>query len=191
MSKLKFIYGTMNTAKSALLIMQAYQLESNGKKVLIFKPALDNRDTGVVKSRAVPTTLSATVIAVDEIGTMYRDAMNERPHIILIDEVQFMTVEQVHEICTIVDCLEVPVVCYGLSSDFKSEMFESSKRLFEVADEVERVHGECTQCGNEGIVNARFVNGEVVTVGEQVVTGAEELYKVLCRKCFFEMTGGA
>lgn len=187
MAKLVYVHGTMNSAKSARLIMEAYNLQQNGKKIAVFKPAVDTRDGGIVQSRAVPTTLKAILIDRDETGSMFKHVVNEQPRTVLIDEAQFLTTEQVLELVQIVDLLETTVICYGLLSDFKSELFEGSKALITFADIVERVHSECTECKNEGKINARFVNDDLQLEGDLIVTGAEEIYKVLCRKCYFNI----
>lgn len=188
MAKLIFSYGSMNAMKSATLIMQAYTHRTNGKTVIVVKPALDTRDGALVRSRAVPTAIPADiVIKADDVGNVFGSLLIERPRIVLVDEAQFLTVDQVEELASIVDVLDVTVQCYGLMTDFRGEMFAGSKRLVELADVVERIRSECTECGNEGIINARFVNGVLQTQGEQIVTGAEESYKVLCRNCFTGM----
>lgn len=188
MAKLIYRYGAMNSAKSARLIMDAYSMRNDGKTVEIFKPVLDDRDGCYIKSRAVPTSLPAHVVK-DE-GYMFSTVMQNKPRIVLVDEVQFFTPEQVDELISIVDTLNTTVIAYGLLTDFMGEQFAGSKRLVEMADVVERVRSECTECNNEGIINARYVNGQIQLNGEQIVTGAEETYKVLCRKCYFEQTHG-
>jgi thymidine kinase len=187
MAKLIFTYGAMNSAKSASLIMQAYSLRANGKNVLIVKPTLDDRDGDVVKSRAVPTELKADLVVEPSLyGAICFAAHTHKPHIVLVDEAQFLTTKQVEELAYIVDTLGITVQAYGLMTDFRGELFAGSKRLVELADVVERVRSECTECSNEGIINARFIDGKITLEGEQIVTGAEETYRVLCRKCFSE-----
>jgi thymidine kinase len=187
MAKLLFSYGGMNASKSAVLKMQAFNHEQNGKKVLIYKPKLDNRNDGVF-SRAIPTyTPVNLVVAPEDEGIMFLMAFKQRPRTVLIDEAQFLTPAQIEELALIVDTLDITVHAYGLMTDFRTELFAGSKRLVELADNVERIRSECTQCNNEGIANARFINGQPTLTGEQIVTGAEETYKVLCRKCFNEL----
>ena len=190
MAKLVYNYGAMNSAKSARLIMDAYQLRADGKNVLIFKPALDDRDNGIVRSRAVPTALDATTIGVDEEGIMFSYATAEHPRVVLADEVQFFTPEQIDELVAIVDVLGVTVITYGLLTDFRGELFAGSKRLIEAGAILERVRSECTICNEDGAFNARYVNGVITLQGEQIVTGAEETYRVLCRKCYNEQLHG-
>lgn len=190
MAKLIFRYGSMNSAKSADLIMQAYRLRADGKKVQIFKPALDTRDGAFVRSRAVPTELKANLVQADDVGFIFSEVVKYKPRIVLVDEVQFLTVEQVEELASVVDVQGITVIAYGLLTDFRGLMFAGSKRLAELADNIERLRSECVQCNNEGVVNARFINGQVQRDGEQIVVGAEEKYKVLCRKCYFDHLNG-
>lgn len=178
----------MNASKSALLKMQAFNHEQNGKHVEIFKPMRDNRNEGVF-SRAIPTYTPCGKVGEDVTGIMFNVALHKQPRMVLVDEVQFFSPEQIEELVSIVDVLNITVHCYGLMTDFRGEMFEGSKRLVELADVVERIRSECTICSNEGIINARFADGVIQTAGEQIVTGAEETYKVLCRRCYYEHGG--
>lgn len=187
MAKLIFRYGSMNASKSANLIMEYYGHKANGKSVLAFKPTLDTRDFGYVVSRAIETKIPASLITPDIEGIMYSMTKTFMPRIVFVDEVQFLTTKQIDELAKIVDKLGVTVQAYGLMTTFKGELFEGSKRLVELADVVERIRSECTQCSNEGLINARFVDGEMQADGETVVVGKEQEYKVLCRKCYNEI----
>jgi thymidine kinase len=186
MAKLIFRYASMNASKSAQLIMDWYNHRQNSKSVLVFKPSLDSRDGGYVTSRALPTKIPAHIISPEDNGVMYELAKMFKPRIVLVDEVQFFTKKQIEELGEVVDELNVSVQAYGLMTTFKGELFEGSKRLVELADVIERIRSECTQCDNEGIMNGRYVNGEFQTDGEIIMIGAEETYKVLCRKCFMK-----
>lgn len=186
MPKLIFRYGSMNASKSAQLIMEWFGHQQNDKDMLVFKPTLDGRDKNV-SSRALNTTIPADrLIAPEDKNVMFDMAMKSFPRIIFIDEVQFFTKEQIEELALIVDVVGITVQAFGLMTTFKGELFEGSKRLVELADVVERIRSECTKCSNEGIMNARFVDGKLQADGETIVTGAEELYKVLCRKCYMK-----
>lgn len=179
----------MNASKSANLIMDAYGHKFNGKSILVFKPSLDTRDYGYVVSRAIETKIPASLITPDIDGVMYSMTKTFMPRIVFIDEVQFFTAKQIDELASIVDKLEVTVQAYGLMTNFKSELFEGSKRLVELADVVERIRSECSVCSNEGLMNARFYNGELQKDGAEIVVGAEQEYKVLCRKCYMNQKG--
>jgi thymidine kinase len=189
MSKLIFRYGSMNASKSAQLIMDWYNHKQNGKSVLVFKPSLDTRDEGYVTSRALQTKIPAHIVSPDDNGVMLGFTKTFMPRIVLVDEVQFFTKEQIEELAEIVDILGVSVQAYGLMTTFKGELFEGSKRLVELADVIERIRSECTICSNEGIMNARYIDGEFQADGKTVVVGAEQLYTVLCRKCFMKELG--
>ena len=103
---------------------------------------------------------------------------------VLVDECQFLTEEQVDQLSDIVDYMGVNVLCYGLSTDFKSHLFPASKRLFEIADSIEEVKSSC-ECGKKALINARFdENGNIITEGSQILVGGNEMYKPLCRKCW-------
>lgn len=188
MEQLEFIYANMNSSKSARLIMDAFNHQTNNKKYIAFKPAKDTRSKNIT-SRATPTEIPAIVIDEHEVGAMYRLVEMYKPHVVFVDEVQFFSVHQIEEFAMIVDELNVRVICYGLMTNFKLELFDASKRLVELADSVTKISNECTQCKNEGVVNSRAFNGIIQTDGETVVIGDEkgvESYTVYCRKCFYK-----
>ncbi|MCY9544999.1 thymidine kinase [Paenibacillus alvei] len=173
--------------------MDCYGHKANGKSVLVFKPTQDTRDYGYVSSRATATRIQANLISPDIDGAMFNMTQLFMPRMVFVDEVQFFTAKQIEELASIVDKLGVTVQAYGLMTDFKRELFEGSKRLVELADVVERIRSECTECSNEGVLNARLVEGVLQTDGETVVVGKEQdddskkpVYKVLCRKCYGE-----
>lgn len=187
MSKLIFRYGSMNASKSAQLIMDSYGHNQNGKDILVFKPAQDTRDENFITSRALNTKIPVDrTIKPEDHDVMFDATMKSLPRIVFIDEAQFFTEKQIEELATIVDVIGVTVQAYGLMTTFKGELFEGSKRLVELSDVVERIRSECTRCSNEGIMNVRYVDGEFQADGETIVVGAEETYKVLCRKCFMK-----
>lgn len=179
----------MNASKSANLIMDAFSHKFNGKSILVFKPTLDTRDYGYVTSRATETKIPANLVTPDIDGIMYSMTKTFMPRIVFIDEAQFLTTKQIDELASIVDKLGVSVQAYGLMTNFKGELFEGSKRLVELADVVERIRSECTECSNEGLMNGRFINGVLQTDGLEVVIGAEQEYKVLCRSCYSKRLG--
>lgn len=182
---LDFLYATMDAGKSARLMMEAHALESRGKEIIIFKPSQDTRDGDKVKSRAINTEMDALVVGPNSPGRMFALAAVRRPRKIFVDEVQFFTEKQILELSRIVDKLQIPVRCFGLLTDFKGELFPGSKKLLEVADNREFVNTECTECTRPGVFNARFINGKIALDGEVVKPGANELYRVLCRSCYY------
>lgn len=186
--KLYFRYGTMGSAKTALLLTTAYNFEERGMSYLCFKPSIDTRDRkNVIKSR----------IGIErECGWIYRDTDmyslvsalkdegKQMPEWILVDEAQFLTASQVDQLAQVVDEYGINVICYGLRTDFRTVLFEGSRRLFEIADTIDEVKSTCG-CGRKTIVNARMDSrGEIITEGEQVEIGGNERYVSLCRKCW-------
>ena len=193
MSKhLKFFYGAMSSSKTLRLLATAYDLEEKGMQILVMKPSTDTRDgEGFIRSRA---GLQRSCIMID--GEMnlfeainkyneYLKGEGESLKWVIIDECQFLTRKQVDQLSDVVDELDIGVMCYGLRTDFKSKLFEGSKRLFELADDIEEVKSTC-ECGERKTsINARFdEDGEIVTDGEQVEIGGNERYKAICRKCW-------
>ena len=186
-SKLFFYYGSMASSKTLRLLATAYDLEEKGLKILTMKPSKDTRETdGQIRSRA---GLSRPCIRFShdvDLFELVKDKYNDVKWVI-VDECQFLSSEQVDQLSDIVDFLGISVMCYGLRTDFQSHLFEGSKRLFELADDIEEVKSTC-ECGERKTsINARFnKNGEMVTEGEQLEIGGNERYKAICRKCWKE-----
>jgi len=190
MAKLFFRYGTMGSGKSLDLLKVAYNYEENGMGVLILTSKIDDRyGSDIVKSR---TGISKEAIGIGEDDNIYeiidykRTIMTDRVDCILVDEVQFFKKKHIHQLVKIVDSLNIPVICYGLRSDFRLEPFESSKHLMAIADELEELKTICSECGKKKAnVNARFnEEGKIVTQGEKIEIGGNDKYRPLCRKCF-------
>ncbi len=186
--KLYFRYGTMGSAKTAMLLTTAYNFEERGMAYLCFKPVVDTREArNVIRSR----------IGIErECKWIYRDTnlyelvshMHGEggvvPEWMLVDEAQFLTPEQVDQFAAIVDDFGCNVLCYGLRTDFQTHLFEGSRRLFEIADSIEEVKSTCS-CGRKTIVNARIDGrGRIITEGEQVEIGGNDRYMAVCRKCW-------
>lgn len=184
MAKLYFRTGTMNSSKSAQLLMVKHNYEEQGKKVIIFKPRLDTRDGDKVKSRALHETSPAALVGVSEVNRMFDLVEAVRPDCVLIDEVQFMTPEQVDELGRIVDLLSVPVIAYGLSTDFQTNLFAGSKRLIEIGAKVEEIKTVCWDCNARAVFNMRTSDGVPVFSGQQVQVGGNESYRPVCRSCY-------
>lgn len=186
-SKLFFRYATMNSAKSAELLMKAYNFEERGLKILCIKPSIDDREgKNVIKSRVGIERECKMVKPTDNIYDGVKKLLENGGKIdwILADESQFFKKEQIDQLGDIVDELEINVICYGLRADFRTELFEGSKRLFEIADSIEEMKSSCS-CGRKSIINARIdENGNVVTNGEQIEIGGNDRYVSLCRKCY-------
>ena len=192
MSKLFFYYGPMGSSKSLRLLTTAYDFEEKGVQIMVLKPALDTRDgEGVIRSRA---GLERKCIMVDKDVNLYKAikayknvlaSQLETLRWVIIDECQFLTEEQVDQLSDAVDFLDVNVMCFGLRTDFQSHLFPGSKRLFELADDIEEIKSTC-ECGERKTsINARFdENGEIIIEGSQVEIGGNDKYRAICRKCW-------
>lgn len=186
MCKLIFNYGTMNSGKSMLLLAKAYNFDERGIPYRIYKSSVDTRDEGVIHSRPIGDK-PCCIIRPNESFFEKEDWYNTDVKWLLIDEAQFLTAKQVDELAEIVDECNINVICYGLRTDFQTHLFEGSKRLFEVADTFEEIKSQCED-GNKNIFNARIdKDGFIVTDGEQVQVGAEDCYKSVSRKGYYEM----
>ena len=191
-SKLYFYHGPMGSSKSARLLTTAYDFEEKGIQIMVLKPSLDTRDgEGIIRSRA---GLERKCIMIDKEINLYKAikayknvlaSQLETLKWVIIDECQFLTEEQVDQLSDVVDFLDVNVMCFGLRTDFQSHLFPGSKRLFELADDIEEIKSTC-ECGERKTsINARFdENGEIVTEGSQVEIGGNDKYKAICRKCW-------
>ena len=175
MAKLYFRYGAMGSSKTANAIMVQYNYQERGQKALMLKPQLDKRDgLRVVGSRAGLHTECSYVEEMDSLPLSDYEC-------IIVDEAQFLTKPQVERLVHIVDDMGVPVICYGLRTDFQGNLFEGSQWLLAWADSIEEVKTVCW-CGHKAICNARVYNGKVVKDGEQILLGGNESYVALCRK---------
>lgn len=182
MAKLYFRHGAMGSSKTANALMVEYNYYERGKKALLAKPRLENRDgKTMIRSRM---GLAKECIFVEELLLMTDEAIKNYDCVI-VDEAQFVTKEQVEFFIHIVDNLEIPVICYGLRVDFKHELFEGSKWLMAWADRIEELKTVCW-CGKGANCNARIHNGKVIYNGEQVVMGGSETYVALCRRHYLE-----
>lgn len=186
--KLYFRYGTMGSAKTALLLTTAYNFEERGMSYVCLKPIIDTRESAnVIKSRIGIERECSWIYHDTDLYQMARELFAKRGSVIdwiLVDEAQFLTALQVDELSRIVDDFGSNVICYGLRTDFKSQLFEGSRRLFEIADTIDEVKSTCT-CGRKTIINARIdQQGDFVEEGEQVEIGGDERYIAVCRKCW-------
>lgn len=183
MAKLYFRYGAMGSSKTANILMVRYNYLEKGLRPLLVKPGIDTRyGERVVRSRM---GLSAECILFSELRHMPEKDLKWYDAI-LVDEVQFLGAEDVDFLTDIVDELGIPVLCYGLKTDFTGHLFEGSRRLLEVAEVIEEVPTVCW-CGRRATFNARFdEQGRMLREGEQVVMGANEQYTSLCRRHYKE-----
>lgn len=186
--KLYFRYGTMGSAKTALLLTNAYNFEERGIAYQCYKPVTDTREErNVIRSRIgierecrwiyPETDLYQEIASLTVSGAVL-------PDWILVDEAQFLSVKQVEQLARIVDEFGCNIICYGLRTDFQTNMFEGSRRLFELADTIDEVKSTCS-CGGKTIVNARIDSkGNIITEGEQVEIGGNDRYISVCRRCW-------
>lgn len=192
MSKLYFIQSPMNGSKSALLLMKAHSFEERGIPFICMKPSIDNREgVDFIYSRIGIKRECITIDPDDNIFNIVNDiialidkANAKSPQWILVDECQFFTAKQIEQLTKIVDDLGINVMCYGLRTDFNTHLFEGSKRLLELADDIDEIKISCS-CGRKAIINARVNDdGYVITDGEQILIGGNDRYIPLCRKCY-------
>lgn len=186
--KLYFRYGTMGSAKTAMLLTTAYNFEERGMAYLCFKPSIDTREKKNVIHSRIGIERECSWIYRDtdmfELVNKLADEKKPRPEWILVDEAQFLTADQVDQLARVVDTFGINVICYGLRTDFRTNLFEGSRRLFEIADTIDEVKSTCN-CGRKTIVNARIDGrGEIITEGEQVEIGGNDRYMSVCRNCW-------
>lgn len=186
--KLYFRYGTMGSAKTAMLLTTAYNFEERGMKYKCLKPIIDTRDVkNVIKSRIGIERECDWIYHETDLYNYAKELFESTGKIVewfLIDEAQFLTPEQVDQLSRVVDDFGCNIICYGLRTDFQSRLFEGSRRLFEIADTIDEVKSTCS-CGHKTIINARIdANGDFVTEGAQVEIGGDERYIAVCRKCW-------
>lgn len=186
MAKLYFKYGSMGSCKTANLLFCAYNYEEKNMKVLLLTSGIDNRfEVGKITSRI---GLQRNAIAVSPNINIYDIFINEnnkeKIDIVLVDEVQFFVKQQIVELAKIVDDFNIDVICYGLRSDFRAELFEGSATLLAIADKLEEIKTMC-HCGNKATVNARInKDGKIIYEGNQIEVGGNDKYIALCRKCW-------
>jgi thymidine kinase len=182
LAKLYFRYGTMNSGKSIEVLRVAHNYEEQGKKVLLFTPATDDRfGVGMVASRI---GMQKNAIVVDDSLDMVGMASKEKPNCILVDEAQFLSQQQVASLIEIVDELDIPVIAYGLRADFLGKLFEGSSHLLAAADTIEEIKTVCWFCDKKAIMNMRCKDGKPTFRGEQIQLGGNESYMPVCRKCY-------
>ena len=183
MAKLYFKYGAMGSSKSANALITKFNYEERGMKVWLIKPSIDTRyGKHILKSRI---GLSAEADIINENDSII-GMLNEKNNVdvIISDECQFFTASQIDELREIVDFKDIPVMCFGLRTDFKTQLFEGSKRLFEVADSITEIKTICS-CGRKATVNARIdFDGNVMTKGRQVLLGDNDRYIAMCHRCY-------
>jgi thymidine kinase len=184
-AKLYFRYGTVGSAKTLNLLAVAHNYEAQGKKVLVVKPEVDDRfGKEHVASRAGLSRKADCVISDAESPTIF--LFGGKTNCVLVDEAQFFKKETIDIFRDIATNCDVPVICYGLRADFRGELFEGSKRLFELADDIQEVKTVCYYCNRKAIMNLKHIEGVPTTDGPSIQLGAEETYLPACFKCYHE-----
>lgn len=175
MAKLYFRYGAMGSSKTANAVMVQYNYRERGREVLMLKPKLENRDGAtVVRSRC---GLEAQCRFIEDLPVIDLTGVE----CVIVDEAHFMTAGEVRTLVDIVDERDVPVICYGLRTDFRGELFEGSRELLRWADTIEEIKTVCW-CGRKATFNARVQSGRIVKEGEQIMMGGNSAYVSLCRR---------
>lgn len=183
MAKLYFKYGAMGSSKTANALITKFNYEERGMKVWLIKPSTDNRDgESTVRSRIGLSAEAQAIPAGMNIENEYKN--HGGCDVIIADECQFFTEKQIDQLRNLVNDRELPVLCFGLRTDFMTKLFPGSRRLFEVADSITEIKTIC-RCGSKAIVNARIdSNGNVLTEGEQVFLGGNDSYVAMCHRCW-------
>jgi thymidine kinase len=184
MAKLYFRHGTMSSAKTLNLLAVAHNYRSQGKRVLLLKPRIDTRfSPDAIVSRA---GLEASADVVVEPDTILPIDLFANLDCVLVDEAQFLSPQLVDQLRAATLTHNVPVICYGLRTDFRTRLFPGTQRLLELADSIEEVKVTCQFCNRKAVYNLRFVNGKATMRGEQVQLGADESYAPSCFHCYRE-----
>lgn len=188
MAKLYFRYGAMGSGKSIDLLKVAYNYEERGGKVYLLTAGIDDRYSKSKITTRIGIQKDANVF--DENVNIYENIkkLENKPDCILVDEAQFLTKKNVEQLSDVVDFLDIPVICYGLRTDFKAELFEGSKALLSIADKIEEIKTIC-ECGKKATYNMRVIDDIPTVKGNQILIGGNEVYVSVCRKCYKEKTG--
>lgn len=186
MAKLYFKYGAMGSSKSAQALITKFNYEERDMSVWLIKPGTDTRDgADVIMSRIGLSQTAQIIHPNDSIIEKYNES--GKCDVIISDESQFFTPEQIDELRKLVDENNIPVLCFGLRTDFQTKFFPGARRLMEIADSITEIKTIC-ECGRKATVNARFDdNGKVITEGAQVVLGGNDRYTAMCHKCWKEL----
>ena len=183
MAKLYFKYGAMGSSKSAQALITKFNYEEKGMTVWLIKPSVDTRDgADLIRSRIGLEAHAQIITPEQDIAAEYRAA--GRHDVIITDEAQFFTPAQIDQLRQIVDEEEIPVLCFGLRTDFLTRFFPGSQRLMELADSLTEIKTVCA-CGRKATVNARIDgSGRIVTSGGQILLGGNDSYVAMCHRCW-------
>ena len=185
MAKLYFKYGAMGSSKTAQALITKYNYEENDMRVWLIKPSADTRDGAQILRSRIGLEAKVDVItpAID-VYRLFEESKKDQCDVIIVDECQFLVPEQIDQLRAIVNDFSVPVLCFGLRTDFQTKLFPGSRRLMELSDVIEEIKTMC-DCGAKATVNARIdPEGHIVTQGAQVVLGGNDSYIAMCHKCY-------
>ena len=187
MAKLYFKYGAMGSSKTAQALITKYNYEENDLQVWLIKPSADTRDGAAILRSRIGLEAQVEVIPPEvDIHARFLGGRARRSDVIIVDECQFLTEKQIDQLRAIVDEHNIPVMCFGLRTDFQTRLFPGSRRLMEVADTIQEIKTIC-DCGAKATVNARIdCEGHIVTEGAQVVLGGNDSYIAMCHKCYIK-----
>ncbi|MBZ5979138.1 MAG: thymidine kinase [Leuconostoc gelidum] len=186
MAQLFFEYGAMSSGKSIEILKVAHNYESQGRQVLLMTPITDTRaGIGVVASRIGLSREALAVKPADDLYVLIKSMTGDDLAVILVDEAQFLTPEQVDQLAYTVDNLHIPVMAFGLKQDAFNNLFAGSKRLIELADKLEEMKTICSFCGKKATTQLRIVNGKPQRQGAQVFIGGDEAYIPTCRRHWY------
>lgn len=185
MAKLYFKYGAMGSSKTAQALITKYNYEENDLRVWLIKPSADTRDgADILRSRIGLEAKVEVIQPQGDILERFRSTRLGRCDVIIVDECQFLSPEQVDQLREIVDDFGIPVICFGLRTDFRIRLFPGSRRLMELADSILEVKTIC-DCGAKATVNARIDSqGYIVTQGAQIQLGGNDSYIAMCHRCY-------
>ena len=186
MAKLYFKYGAMGSSKTAQALITKYNYEENDMKVWLLKPSADTRDGAAIIRSRIGLEAKCDIATPDtDIYDRFKKTRAGSCDVVIVDECQFLTIAQIDQLRAIVNDFNVPVLCFGLRTDFVTRLFPGSLRLMELADCIEEIKTMC-DCGAKATVNARISDGYIVTEGAQVVLGGNDCYIAMCHKCYIK-----
>ena len=185
MAKLYFKYGAMGSSKTAQALITKYNYEENDMSVWLIKPSADTRDgVATLRSRSGLEAQVEVMSPETDIYSHFRANRAGKCDVVIVDECQFLTEQQIDQLRAIVNDYDIAVLCFGLRTDFQTRLFPGSRRLMEVADAIQEINTMC-DCGAKATVNARIdCNGHIVTEGAQVVLGGNDSYIAMCHRCY-------
>ena len=191
MAKLYFYYSAMNAGKTTTLLQSSHNYAERGMTTLLLKPLIDDREgMNVIRSRVGLEAEAKNFEKEDNLlQTIEAQQLTKSLNCVLVDEAQFLTKKQVHGLGKIADELNIPVMTYGIRTDFRGELFEGSQELLALADNLKELKTICSECDKKATMVVRLdSNGKILLEGEKILIGGNEIYKTLCRKHFRELT---